>query len=268
MTACAGMEARFVHRIIASPGGNDHGPGRMLEEVARGMREASRTLYKNPVKRYGVTMCDEMPDQRDHAGSQADAASADTAGTLHLTDPRALRALAHPVRLSLLGLLRTEGPHTASQAGLRLDVSAQSCTYHLSQLAKWGLVEDAGGGKGRERPWRATSLFTHWDSVSLEPEMEAAAQVLEAAIAERYFQRVLKWIERRHLESRDWQEAAEFGDTLVYLTPAELRTISRCVQRVLEQYQCRLGDSEHRPEGARPVAVVHLAFPIDDATLT
>jgi predicted transcriptional regulator len=70
-----------------------------------------------------------------------------------LTDPRALRALAHPLRISLVGLLRREGPLTATRAGGLLGESSASCSFHLRQLAKYGLVEEAGGGKGRERPW-------------------------------------------------------------------------------------------------------------------
>ncbi|MGH3064964.1 MAG: winged helix-turn-helix domain-containing protein, partial [Gaiellaceae bacterium] len=76
-----------------------------------------------------------------------------------LTDPGALRALAHPVRIRLLGLLRREGPLSASEAGRRIGESSGSASYHLRQLARFELVEEAGGGRGRERPWRATSLY-------------------------------------------------------------------------------------------------------------
>ena len=43
-----------------------------------------------------------------------------TQRTVELTDPRALRALAHPVRLTLVSVLRREGPLTATQAGERI----------------------------------------------------------------------------------------------------------------------------------------------------
>src|ERR1700736_5177120 len=93
---------------------------------------------------------------------------------LQLTDPRALRAVAHPVRLQLVGLLRREGPLTATQAAERLRQSPASCSFHLRQLAKHGLVEEAGGGRGRERPWRATAMFTSWPNVADTPELAAA----------------------------------------------------------------------------------------------
>src|ERR1700760_1666023 len=78
-----------------------------------------------------------------------------------LTDPRALRALAHPTRLALAGLLRRDGPLTATRAGELLGQSSASASFHLRQLAKYGLVEEAGGRPGREQPWRAPPLFTN-----------------------------------------------------------------------------------------------------------
>ena len=68
---------------------------------------------------------------------------------IELTDPRALRALAHPLRVKLLGLLRLEGPMTASDAGRRVGESSGSASYHLRQLERYGLVEEAEGGTGR-----------------------------------------------------------------------------------------------------------------------
>ena len=93
---------------------------------------------------------------------------------VELRDPRALRALAHPIRIRLLGLLRREGPLTATEAGRRIDESSGSASYHLRQLARFGLVEDAAGGHGRERPWRATALYTSWPDVSDTSELAEA----------------------------------------------------------------------------------------------
>src|ERR1700686_3441278 len=81
-----------------------------------------------------------------------------------LTAPRALRAYAHPVRMALMGLQRTEGPLTATRAAELLGESSGTCSFHLRQLAKYGLVEEAGGGTGREKPWRATATTTDWDA--------------------------------------------------------------------------------------------------------
>src|ERR1051326_5509959 len=71
-----------------------------------------------------------------------------------LRDPQAFRALAHPLRLTLIELLTREGSLTATEAAELTGESPASCSFHFRQLAKYGFVEDAGGGHGRERPWR------------------------------------------------------------------------------------------------------------------
>src|SRR6185437_9949446 len=73
---------------------------------------------------------------------------------LDLTDPKAMRALAHPLRWALLEALGHAGTLTATQASDMLGESPANCAFHLRTLARYGFVEEAGGGKGRERPWR------------------------------------------------------------------------------------------------------------------
>ena len=82
--------------------------------------------------------------------------------SVRLSDPRALRGYAHPTRMALVALLRRDGPQTATQAARAIGESVASCSFHLRQLAKYGLVEEAGG-RGREKPWRATAMFTDFD---------------------------------------------------------------------------------------------------------
>jgi predicted transcriptional regulator len=178
-----------------------------------------------------------------------------------LTDPRALRALAHPLRISLVGLLRREGPMTATRAGELLGESSGSCSFHLRQLAKYGLVEEAGGGRGRERPWRATTMFTHVPEVAGEPDQQAATGLLTSLFAERYFEQLMRWLERKPDEPEEWQRAAQFGDHMLYLTADELLDLAEREQALLEPYLDRLTDPGTRPPGARVVSYLHLAFP-------
>ena len=76
-------------------------------------------------------------------------------GPRQLTDPLAMRAMAHPVRLALMQALNDAGTLTATEAAERVGESPSNCSFHLRQLAKYGWVEEAPGGKGRQRPWRA-----------------------------------------------------------------------------------------------------------------
>lgn len=180
-----------------------------------------------------------------------------------LTDPRALRALAHPTRLALVGLLRTHGPLTATRAGELLGESSASASFHLRQLAKYGLVEEAGGGQGRERPWRATAMFTAWPDVAGNPELAAATSLLRGVVAERYFAQLMDWLEVRDDEPQAWQEADHFGDTPLYVTADELRDLAGAERALLDRYLERQARPELRPPGARRVLYLHLAFPCD-----
>ncbi|MFC9437263.1 winged helix-turn-helix domain-containing protein [Nocardia sp. NPDC057030] len=185
--------------------------------------------------------------------------------SIQLTDPRALRAYAHPTRLALVGLLRQEGPMTATRAADAIGESVAGCSFHLRQLAKYGLVEEAGGGRGREKPWRATALFTSWAAHTADPAAAAAAEALESAVAERYFELMARWIRTRAEEPADWQEAARFGDTVLHLTVAELTELGAKFDELLRPYLGRLDDADARPAGSRPITLLQLAFPTDTA---
>ncbi len=178
-----------------------------------------------------------------------------------LADPRALRAYAHPVRMKLIGLLRTEGPLTATRAAELLGESTGTCSFHLRQLAKYGLIEEAGGGTGREKPWRATAAFTTWDAIAETPEAAAATGLLNTVLVEGYFEQLTRWLEARPNEPPEWQDAAGFGDSIMYVTADELAELSRRVRELVDAYFERQLKPELRPPGSRLVTYLHLAFP-------
>jgi hypothetical protein len=179
-----------------------------------------------------------------------------------ITDPKALRALAHPTRMSLIGLLRTEGPLTATQAAEILGESSASTSFHLRQLAKYGMAEEAPGGQGRERPWQATTMSTDVPDFVDDPEFAAASGLFRSVLAERYFEWLMRWLERRPSEPAEWQEADQFGDKLLYLTASELTELGAKVRELLAEYADRTGRPELRPEDARMIGWLQLAFPM------
>ena len=103
-----------------------------------------------------------MPDQpRDQPRDQP--ARPDT-----VHDPRVLRALAHPVRTRVLDELGATGPMRAADVAQALEIPANQASFHLRQLAKYGLVVEAPeeARDGRDRVWRAVhdaglSINTH-----------------------------------------------------------------------------------------------------------
>ncbi|MEV0845827.1 helix-turn-helix domain-containing protein [Streptomyces sp. NPDC049954] len=179
-----------------------------------------------------------------------------------LTDPGALRAYAHPTRLRLVGLLRSEGPFTATRGAELTGESVASCSYHLRMLEKYGLVEQTGGGRGREKPWRATATYTSWPEYSEDPATAAASAVLGVSVAEAYFEQTTRALERRHTLPRAWQEAEELGDSQLWMTPGELREVRDRIRELLGSYEERDTDPALRPAEARRVTflrVAHLA---------
>jgi predicted ArsR family transcriptional regulator len=179
---------------------------------------------------------------------------------IRLTDPRALRAYAHPTRMTLVGLLRLHGPFTATRAAELTGESVASCSYHLRMLAKYGLVEEAEGGHGREKPWRATARYTDWQEASGDPAAAEAGTALSTAIAEQYFARMTRAVETRHLLPPDGQRAERFGDDLLYVTPAELAELNDRISELVDAYGDRFDDPSRRPEGAEPVEILRIAF--------
>jgi DNA-binding transcriptional ArsR family regulator len=184
--------------------------------------------------------------------------------TITLTDPKALRAMAHPTRLELIGLLRRGGPLTATQAGEQIGETPASCSFHLRQLAKYGLVEEAGGGRGRERPWRATAISTEWPVIAESEETRAAGEMLSRVVVERYFESAIEWLERQPGEPPEWAEAALLGDALVYMTVEELREVEARIRELLEPFLERLEEGAPRAADSRPVSVIALAFPLTE----
>lgn len=179
-----------------------------------------------------------------------------------VTDPRAMRAVAHPVRLALLEALTGGGPLTATEAAARLGESPATCSFHLRQLAKYGFVEEAGGGRGRQRPWRATRVGMHFTDVTDDPETRIAATVLSQVLVDRYMARREAWQRVRHAYPREWQETTGQSEYLLYVTPDELRAIDAELDAVLRRYAVRIADREQRPAGSLPIEVLLFAFPI------
>jgi hypothetical protein len=185
-------------------------------------------------------------------------------GVVRLSDPVALRAYAHPVRMKLVGLLRREGPHTATQAAARIDESVPTCSFHLRQLAKYGLVERVPGADARERPWRATALFTSWEGGTDNPEHQAAVDHLDGVVFSRYAERVQEFLQRRRLEPRAWRRVTGPSDYLLFVTADEMRRLQRRIGELLEPYRPRIADKSQRPAGARGVELIQFVTTMEE----
>ena len=174
-----------------------------------------------------------------------------------------MRALAHPVRIALLEELVIGGALTATEIGERIGESPTTCSFHLRQLAKYGFVEEAGGGKGRARPWRLTSIGISFSHADDDPEAELAAGLLSRMVRERQLERYLAWVETRGTYPREWRKAAEDSEYLFYVTPDELKALTNELSDLLlPRFRERLTDPSLRPPGSVPVEMLMFSFPL------
>ena len=96
----------------------------------------------------------------------------------------ALKALAHPVRMRMLGLLRLDGPATATRLAERLGLNSGATSYHLRQLALHGFIEEEPRASRRDRWWRARHESTSFVDKTAEGEkLEAGVAFMQAGLA-------------------------------------------------------------------------------------
>src|SRR5699024_5108362 len=171
-----------------------------------------------------------------------------------VADTAALRGIAHPLRLRLLGLLRVHGPSTATKLAEQCGASSGLTSYHLRQLAEAGFVvdaepddlppvEDAGG---RQRWWKADSRST-FNSSRPQDDEEAQAvgdEYARAALAA-VTANVNRWIAVSTSWTWSWLQTATFTDIPLRLTHDEATQLNEDIAAVLAQYR------RHEPSDAR-----------------
>ena len=180
-----------------------------------------------------------------------------------LRDPAALRALAHPARLKILEALALDGPATATELAEHVDESPANCSWHLRQLARYGFIEETGGGAGRQRPWRIVPGGNTWADPD-EPDDRELARAGDAAsevLLDWEYAALRTWLAGRRDAPVEWRDAAFLGQTLAVLTPEELTGLGQEMLALLLRYQDRLTDPDRRPAGARPVRLMAWGVP-------
>jgi DNA-binding transcriptional ArsR family regulator len=179
-----------------------------------------------------------------------------------VSDARTLRALTHPVRIALLEALSLGGAMTATQLGEQIGESPTTCSFHLRQLAKYGFVEEAGGGKGRARPWKMTSIGMNIRGIG-DPETEIAAATLDKLVTDRQIARFQTWTRAMASYPRDWRKAAGNSEWILFLTPDELKQLNDELAEVLvSRFRERLTAPAKRPPGSLPVEYLLFSYPI------
>ena len=179
-----------------------------------------------------------------------------------VTDPTELKALAHPLRMAMLGALVTEGPMTASELGRLLDESPSNCSWHLRKLADHGFVREASGATGRNRPWKAVSEGLVWgEDDDEDPATAAAADAVTDLLLDREIQRLRAALATRGTEPAEWRQATALSQSALWLTAEEATELLERMRELFATHAERMRDPSSRPEGARLMTMVSWLVP-------
>ncbi|MEA3501860.1 MAG: helix-turn-helix domain-containing protein, partial [Actinomycetota bacterium] len=184
--------------------------------------------------------------------------------TIRLT-PHSLKALAHPLRVAMLGLLRADGPATASKLARRLETSSGATSYHLRQLERHGfVVEVPGMGTGRERYWEARHDYTIADRSHMQNDADAVVLFDEFMRLSSNLREVevVKWIESQNDWGDAWTDASASDDYLLRLNQAELAEMVESIRVLIVSRAARPEDEA--PDDSAAVRVHLVAFPVAD----
>lgn len=188
--------------------------------------------------------------------------SSEQDGVIVLSDPRAIRALAHPARLAIIEALLPGDELTATECASLTGLSPSATSYHLKALERWGIVA-AGQPRadGRDRPWRATgrSIVVNSDT----PGSVLAETAALGVFMDRNRALATEFLEHQAGEPAQWRDAMELGNGDYWLTAGELAEVSAALRRALEPYEERRSGS--RPDGSRRVRIARLIVPRVDS---
>jgi DNA-binding transcriptional ArsR family regulator len=186
--------------------------------------------------------------------------SPETQGNVRITDPKALRALAHAGRNKILERLQVHGPATATECAEAAGMSPSACSYHLRLLERYGFVaeaEDETRSDGRERLWRAVVRAWTSDVDTGDREARAVDMALGRVLLDRSDELVLGWTDAAADEPKQWRDASLISNSTIVVTAEELQQVNDELMAVLRPYLLRAREQGTAPPGAR---VVHAAL--------
>jgi DNA-binding transcriptional ArsR family regulator len=181
---------------------------------------------------------------------------------VRLTDPRAIKALAHPARLAVIDEFFAGRKLTATECAEIAGLSASAMSYHLRALERWGIIRRSdASADGRERPWEAAGHGLRVESS--EPRASAAVEsAMMSRILERERGLVLDWLGRAESPGAEWAEFPAVTTVGAWLTAEEAAAATRELDAVIDRYRRRT--PAEGPEGTIKVRLTFSVVPTDD----
>ncbi|HZW41226.1 MAG TPA: winged helix-turn-helix domain-containing protein [Agromyces sp.] len=160
--------------------------------------------------------------------------------SIDLHDAGPMRALAHPLRLRILGLLRVDGPQSVGRLAEATGVASGSVSYHLATLAKHGFVVRVPEleSDGRERWWKAAHEMTSSQSAEFldDPERREAHDAMRRAVLDSYHRELLHALDAELALEPEWVAASDSSDGGAHLTLDEFRELGSELEALREKW--------------------------------
>ncbi|MBB2890071.1 ArsR/SmtB family transcription factor [Flexivirga oryzae] len=175
-----------------------------------------------------------------------------------------LKAMAHPVRLTMLTRLRLDGPATASSLAAQLGLNSGATSYHLRQLAEAGLVvEDHGRGNKRDRWWKAAHESTETAPSDIDDVAERAVLMggYHAVVAQQAAQQIVQAAAEAPELPKEWADLAGASDWNLYLTQDQVRRVKDAVHAIMTETLESSPDRQDAPADAVPFVFQFHTFP-------
>ncbi|WP_457255794.1 ArsR/SmtB family transcription factor [Pedococcus sp. P5_B7] len=181
-------------------------------------------------------------------------------GDVELT-PRAMRALAHPVRLAILSRLQGYGPSTATALAPLVGATPSVTSWHLRHLAEHGLVRDADvESDGRQRWWEAAGTGFRFVPPADDAGRDAAT-LLSHVLFDQAEPLPRAWTrETEPLLEDDWRRSAGLSNTTVVVTAEELAEVESAIEHLLAPFVHRRANRQAVP-GGRNVRMLRYVLP-------
>jgi DNA-binding transcriptional ArsR family regulator len=177
---------------------------------------------------------------------------------IKLTDPRMIRALSHPARISVVEELFSGRVATSTELAALTGLTPSAMSYHLRALEKYGIVErEAPTEDARERPWRAAGKGITVESTPTRAQ-QAATGLLLGQVFGTLREALESYARAEHRQPEEWRGKANFDTSVLYLTADETRDLSAALAKALEPYTKK---SRRRRKNTRRIRAAFLTVP-------
>lgn len=184
---------------------------------------------------------------------------------MEITDPKAIRALAHAARLEVISeLYSTQLGRTATELAVQTGLTPSAMSYHLRALQKWGIVAPAeASGDARERRWKAAGTDFTINSGGGPASPQFAVLDLELDAFRRRARAYARARDERHRSgvTAEAPTAVVLASSLLYLTREQQAELTERLFSLLNEYE--LEDPHRIPAGAERMAAMWSLIPDD-----